>query len=142
MAIEGSGGPAERGFAEHPLAGFVGANGSLFSREDEGSIRFGFVVEQRHCNPFDTCHGGWLATLADVQLFYQAHKLTGIERKDLVTVSLSLDYLGAAKLGEWVEGEARLVRRTRSLVFMDGLARTDARPVIRANGTFHILSER
>jgi uncharacterized protein (TIGR00369 family) len=122
------------------MGGFVGENGSFLRKEDEQGVRFGFKVSPRHCNPFGTCHGGWLATMADLQLIMQAAWEAGLATKDLVTVSLSLDYLGSAKVGDWIESQARVVRRTRSLVFAEGIARTPARSVLRMNGIFQIRS--
>ena len=56
----------------------------------------------------------------------------------LPTINLQIDYLAASPLGAWVQGEARLLRATRSLVFMQGLVQADGVPVARVGGIFEI----
>ena len=97
----------------------------------------GFRVEARHCNPSGICHGGWLATFADVQLVRQAVADLGADI-GMRTVSLTVDYLSGATLGEWVEGGARVVRATRTLAFVEGSAGVGDRPVLRMNAIFSL----
>jgi hypothetical protein len=51
---------------------------------------------------------------------------------------MQIDYLAAAPLGAWVQGEAQLLRTTRSLVFMQGLFQADGVAVARTSGIFKI----
>lgn len=124
--------------------GYLTANGPLYTRVRDGRVQVGFRVEARHCNPTSVCHGGMLATFADMFLVTVAHHGVPGERRFLPTISLQLDYLGAAPLGAWVEGEGEVLRATRNLVFVQGVARIDGAPVLRASGTFKqgpLLSE-
>ena len=56
----------------------------------------------------------------------------------LPTINLQIDYLAASPLGAWVQGEAQLLRATRSLVFMQGLVQADGVSVARVSGIFKI----
>lgn len=117
--------------------GFVSRNGPIYARrEGEGAV-FGFRVHQRHCNPMAICHGGWLATVADLVLPLSA-RLDGLEECYLLTVHMSVDYLAPAPLGAWVEGRARVLRRTRRMIFVDGLLDVAGEPVLRASGVFRL----
>ena len=80
------------GFARLALrpAGFIDANGPLYGRMDEGKFVLGFPVEDRHCNPFGLCHGGMLATLADI-LLVSGSNLQARLSSFLLTVNLSCD---------------------------------------------------
>jgi acyl-coenzyme A thioesterase PaaI-like protein len=49
-----------------------------------------------------------------------------------------VDYLATSPLGAWVQGEAQLLRATRSMVFMQGLVSADGQPVARTSGVFKI----
>lgn len=69
--------PSQRGFADVEMGGFVGLNGSFCRKDIGGHVLFGFTVEDRHCNPFGLCHGGWLATMADLQLLFEAAEEAG-----------------------------------------------------------------
>ena len=112
---------------------FVAFNGPLYGRWTGEKVLLGFRVEQRHCNPVGMCHGGMLATLADMLVpcaaMYQA-KME--ERRFLPTVSLQIDYMGVALLGTWVQGEAQILRVTRNLVFGQGLVSADGEPAFRS----------
>jgi uncharacterized protein (TIGR00369 family) len=47
---------------------FIRHNGPLYARLLDGRLELGFRVEERHTNPLKICHGGMLATLADMLL--------------------------------------------------------------------------
>jgi acyl-coenzyme A thioesterase PaaI-like protein len=85
------------------------------------------------------CHGGMMATFCDMLLPISAHVLSQeIGNRFLPTINLQIDYLAASPLGAWVQGEAQLLRSTRSLVFMQGLVQADGAPVARVSGIFKI----
>ena len=69
-------------------------------------------VEERHLNGGGAVHGGCLATLADMALFFDVGRA--------VTVSLTINYIGAARMGDWLVSRSREVRKTKHLVFCDG----------------------
>jgi acyl-coenzyme A thioesterase PaaI-like protein len=56
----------------------------------------------------------------------------------LPTISLQIDYLAPASLGAWVQGEADVLRVTRTMVFAQGVARVDDKPMMRVSGIFKI----
>ena len=119
--------------------GFIGANGPLYARQTDNGLQLGFRVEERHCNPMRICHGGMMATFCDMLLPVSAHALSKeIAGHFLPTVNLQVDFLAATPLGAWVQGEAQLLRATRSLVFMQGLVQADGVNVARVSGIFKI----
>jgi uncharacterized protein (TIGR00369 family) len=119
--------------------GFIAVNGPLYVKKLEPGIQLGFRVERRHCNPMGICHGGMIATFCDMLLPISAHYLSPeLARRFLPTINLQVDYLAASKLGAWVQGEAQLLRATRSLVFMQGVVSADGDPVARVSGIFKI----
>ena len=132
--------PVPEGFEPGRFGGgFIAANGPLYLKKLDGAFVLGFRVEPRHCNMMGICHGGMMATFCDMLLPIAAHALApDLAQRFLPTVSLQVDYLGPSKLGAWVQGEAQLLRRTRSLVFMQGLVTADGDAVARASGVFKI----
>ena len=124
-------------------SGFMAINGPLYLRSvarDAGLIvHIGFRVEARHANPMGNCHGGMLASFADMLLPLSIHRLRpDVGRRFLPTVNLQLDYLAPAPQGAWVQGEAQVLRVTRSMVFAQGLITADAQPAVRVSGIFKI----
>jgi uncharacterized protein (TIGR00369 family) len=134
----------------HPVAtggDFIGINGPLYLKHERGThiadggvlVQMGFRVEHRHCNPMAICHGGWLASFADMLMPLSIHrKAPDVGQRFLPTISLQIDYLAPARLGAWVQGEAQVLRTTRSLVFAQGLVSADGVPSLRCSGVFKI----
>lgn len=113
-------------------------NGPVFARFAGERFQLGFRVEARHTNPLDICHGGMLATFADMLLPCVIIYQRGHQRHFLPTISLQVDYLAQAALGAWVQGEGEVLRRTRSMVFAQGLVTADEVPAMRISGIFKL----
>jgi acyl-coenzyme A thioesterase PaaI-like protein len=79
-----------------------------------------------------------LATFADMFLPIAARLQAGLDGAMVPTVNLVCDFLAPAPLGAWVEGRGELVKATRNLLFVQGVATSDGTPVLRANGIFKL----
>lgn len=113
-------------------------NGPLYARMQGDRLQLGFRVEARHTNPLNICHGGMLATFADMLLPCVAIYQAATERRFLPTISLQADYLAAAALGAWVQGEGEVLRTTRNMVFAQGMISADGVPAMRVSGIFKL----
>jgi acyl-coenzyme A thioesterase PaaI-like protein len=56
-----------------------------------------------------------------------------------LTVSLSVDYLATAKIGQWLLIEPRVVKTDTTLGFVDALITADGEIIARATATFRML---
>jgi uncharacterized protein (TIGR00369 family) len=122
--------------------GFMAINGPLYYSKFEGGIYLGFRVEERHCNPMGVCHGGMIATFADMVCAISAHATSeAAKNRFLPTISLQLDYMASARLGSWVQGSASVLRATRTMLFLQGLVTADGEPAARISGIFKIGAE-
>jgi uncharacterized protein (TIGR00369 family) len=128
------------GFKPLPKMGeFIGVNGPLYLKHEGDLVQLGFRVEARHTNPMQICHGGMMASFCDMLLPLSVHrKNREVGMRFLPTISLQIDYLAPSPLGAWVQGEAQVLRTTRSLVFAQGLVEADGTPVARVSGIFKI----
>lgn len=99
-------------------------------------MQLGFRVESRHTNPLNICHGGMLATFADMLIPCAAMYHVSHERRFLPTISLQIDYMGPAALGAWVQGEGEVLRTTRNMLFGQALVTSDGAPALRVSGIF------
>src|SRR6185503_15683680 len=72
--------------------GFAGLAGPFYAKREGRALSLGLRIEQRHLNSRGTCHGGLLATLADIALGYScvAASEDGKGRTS-VTMNLSAD---------------------------------------------------
>jgi uncharacterized protein (TIGR00369 family) len=122
-------------------SGFISGNGPLYAlRDGDGIVHIGLRIEERHCNPVGVCHGGMLATLADMVLGFGVAVQADVD-SFMPTVSLACDYLAPAPLGAWVEGTAHVHRKTRNLAFGDCLITANGEPCLRGNGILKIPSK-
>jgi uncharacterized protein (TIGR00369 family) len=125
------------GFKATSIGGaFMALNGPLYARMQGDRLQLGFRVEARHTNPLNICHGGMLASFADMLLPCVAIYQAATERRFLPTISLQADYLAVAALGAWVQGEGEVLRTTRNMVFAQGMISADGVPAMRVSGIF------
>lgn len=131
--------PPPEGFEPFTIqTGFIGVNGPLYVRRTADRLDMGFWVEERHCNMMRGCHGGWLASFADIQLAGVSYRAANKSDSFFATINLSIDYLAAAPLGSWVEGRAEVLRVTRNVAFSQMTATADGKPCFRASGIFKV----
>lgn len=111
-------------------------NGPFWQKDEpDGSFVRAFRVLDRHLNRAKIVHGGMLATFVDMVLAQAVLKAC---RQPGFTVRLVTDYIGPAKQGDWLEGRARLLRRTQTLAFADAVLSVGGRRVVKASGVFRI----
>ena len=129
------------GFIQMPLGdGFIGVNGPIYGKWEDGHLLLGIRIEARHCNPMGIAHGGMMMTFADMQLPIAARLQGGLGDHFLPTIAMSCDFVGPSPLGSWVQGRADVLKITRNLVFVQAMVTADGAPVLRASGTFKLAS--
>lgn len=114
----------------------------LYARKADDRLVLGVRVREVHCNSRSMPHGGFLAALADNAMGLSLGVALTAARQPaggLVTVSLTLDYLGSAKLDQWLEFDTDFVKLGRSICFAEATVRADGVPVARARATFKLL---
>lgn len=102
-----------------PFADLAGPIYRLSMDSAEEPVRFGMLVEDRHCNRLGFCHGGLLATFLDIALGVGAIEAGGQDWGG-PTIHLGIDYLQGAPNGDWIESRFTLEHGTRSLLFVTG----------------------
>ena len=90
------------GFLDHGGLYYLGP-------EAEGARVVGLLICPHHINYQDAAHGGVISTFADVAL---SHAVFDAERPRLTpsTVTLTVNYLSGARLGDWLEARVRIDR--------------------------------
>ena len=117
------------------LSPFNALVGPLYERRDGETVSIGLAIEARHTNSRGICHGGVLATLADLALGYAMLAKSG-DKGSFVTAHLAVDYAGAAKAGDWVESRAEIQRVGSRLAFANCYLVVDEKPIVRASAIF------
>lgn len=94
----------------HFTPGFLDHGGPYYLGAAVDGVRVvGLLICPHHINYQEAAHGGVISTFADVAL---SHAVYDAERPRLApsTVTLTVNYLAAAKLGDWLEARVRIDR--------------------------------
>lgn len=116
---------------------FAAAFGPVYA--DRARCRMGFRVAQHHLNPMNVCHGGAMATFADMQIAVVKPGL-GTAAGHMPTIHLDMDYMATAPAGSWVEMAVSLVKTTRNLVFTQAMITADGNLAVRSSGIYRNIS--
>ncbi len=111
-----------------------------FRTEADGAAVCAFRAEDRHMNGGAFMHGGCLMSFADFALFSIAHEHLGDSMA--VTLSMSSDFLAAARAGQWMEARGEVTRGGGKTVFVRGLVTADAAPALSFIGIIRKVSQR
>jgi uncharacterized protein (TIGR00369 family) len=95
-------------------------------------------VAAHHVNRSGAAQGGLLATLVDFAL---GRAIRASAESRAVTVSLTTDFLGAAREGDLVEARTEVERLGGTLAFADCSLTVDGREIVRGRAVFAVLSE-
>jgi uncharacterized protein (TIGR00369 family) len=110
----------------------------LYSRRSDSSVDMFFEVRSAHCNSRGFLHGGVLAALCDNVMGLSLGAVLNKAHANIVTISLTLDYIGFAKIGDAVLIMPRVLRAGSSIGFCDALASCGDKSIARANATFSV----
>ena len=91
--------------------------GPFYYKKTDSGLQMGFIARQKNCNGLGTVHGGVLMCFADYAATMLA--LSGV-RENCATISFTSDFMSGAKLGDWIEANGVVVKRTGSLTFLRG----------------------
>ena len=109
--------------------------GPLYCRGEGENLVIGLRVAAKHCNARGAVHGGILATLADVALGYTM-AFASTPPTSLITASLTLDFAGTAKIGDWLETHVDVQKRGSRLSFANCYINVDQQRIVRASAVF------
>ena len=118
--------------------GFMKHLGGLsLNKIDNTNYEFTVEVKEMHLNTGKIAHGGFLSTIADTGMGTAAHQVAGDRR--CVTINLDLKFITAAKLGEKLNGKVTILKKTKTLVFINCEISNNNDLVASASGVWKIL---
>jgi len=117
--------------------GFITLIGPLWQRLVDGVYEYALVAQDKHHNRRGLVQGGVLMTFADRTCGMTARFVSG--RPKLATVQLDTHFVESGKIGETLMTRPRVVRATRSLIFVTSEVTVDKRCIVMASGVFKIL---
>jgi uncharacterized protein (TIGR00369 family) len=110
----------------------------LYARTTDKAVILGLRLAEPHTNSRGLIHGGLIAALSDGAMGYScAHRMGNIS--SLVTIGLSVDFIGSAKIGQWLTIESDVVKTGSTICFAQCLVTADEAVIARANATFRVV---
>jgi acyl-coenzyme A thioesterase 13 len=120
-------------FRTSPFLDLVGP--FFYRKEQDGGFVVGLRVLPKHANARGGAHGGLLLTLVDIALGYRSAQSQNPPAK-LTTASVTADFSGAAKIGDWVEAHVDVQKVGGRLVFANAFLVVNDERVVRASAVF------
>ena len=117
--------------------GFLSLVGPLWQRVVNGEHEYAVVAQDKHHNRRGLVQGGLLMTFADRSCGMTARYVSG--RPTLATVQMDTHFVDSGKIGETLISKPRVVRVTRSLIFLTTEVSAAERCIAMASGVFKIL---
>ena len=118
--------------------GFMKYLGGLdLKKIDENNYEFKVKVQNIHLNTGKIAHGGFLSTIADTGMGTAAHRVAGDRR--CVTINLDMKFISIGMLDDELKGKVKILKKTKTLVFIYCEISNDKGLVVSASGTWKIL---
>ena len=119
--------------------GFMQNIGDLsFKKIDEKTFEFNIKILENYLNTGGIAHGGFIATIADTGMGNTAHISAGNKR--CVTINLDIKFISAGKLNEELIGKVKVLKKTKTLVFISSEIFSTEKIIATASGTWKILN--
>jgi len=110
----------------------------IYSKQTPDALILGLRLAKPHTNARGFAHGGLIAALTDKAMGHScAHKMRGAN--SLVTVSMAIDFISSAQIGQWLTVETDVIKTGSTLCFAQCFVTADGVVIARANGTFRVV---
>jgi len=116
---------------------FLDRNGPFYTMRDGDGWQVGQWVERQHTNYLEMAHGGMLATLADVSLSLQPY-LSEQPNPAVTTSSLTVNFVAAARLGDWIVADTTMDRLGKRSAQVHGRILRGEEVLVTMSGVFAI----
>ena len=119
--------------------GFMKHNGGLLFREiSENEYEFKTTIKENNLNTAGITHGGYIASIIDSGAGTGAHKAA--KSSMCVTISLDIKFISATKLDDEITGFVKILKKTKSMVFLVCHLKSNEKIVASASGIWKILN--
>jgi len=110
----------------------------IYARVTPEAFILGLHLREAHTNSRGLAHGGLISALADNAMGLSCGlKLRGGGR--LLTTSLSVDFIGTARPGQWLTVETNYVKPGGTICIAQAFVKADGEICARANATFRVV---
>jgi uncharacterized protein (TIGR00369 family) len=114
--------------------------GPTWYRKSERGQVVGMRVREQHRNLGQMMHGGMVCMLADTAITW-ASKHSRKPVLKVLTTSLTVNFLGNAQPGDWVEAHVDVLRSGKRVVFSDCLIWANGQRIAQASAQFQVMGQ-
>jgi len=119
--------------------GFMKHNGGImFKNISENEYEFKAKINENHLNNLGITHGGFICSLIDAGAGTAAHR--SANGLPCVTVSLDVKFITSTKLGDEIFGFAKILKKTKSMIFVICHLQSKNKIIASASGVWKILN--
>ncbi len=119
---------------------FLDTVGSFYHKKEGNSLVVGLFVSAAHLNNRGFAHAGVFMTLADIALGY-ATAFSQDPPVNLVTVSVSTDFVGNAQLDDWIEARVDIQKIGRQVAFANTFIYKGEERIVRVSAVFNVVQK-
>ncbi len=130
----------EMKFEQAGLIGYMSHSGGFHFRQiSDLEYEYKATIQEYHLNSGGITHGGFIMTLLDSGLGTAVYHSLGGDKK-IATISLDVKFIAPSRKGDTLIGSAKIIKRTRSMVFVRGELRMDDLVIATGDGIWKILT--
>jgi acyl-coenzyme A thioesterase PaaI-like protein len=111
--------------------------GVMFRKISDTEYVFKSKINENHLNVAGITHGGYLSALIDAGAGTAAHR--SADNAPCVTISLDLKFIGASKIGDEIIGQVKILKKTKTLIFLFCELKCNDKIITSASGVWKIL---
>ena len=120
--------------------GFMKHNGGLLFREiSENEFEFKTIIKENHLNAIGITHGGYISSIIDSGAGTSAYRAAN--NFPCVTISLDIKFIGATKLNDKIIGFVKILKRTKSMIFLICHLKSNEKTIASASGIWKIINK-
>ena len=120
--------------------GFMKHNGGLLFKEiSENEYEFKTIIKENHLNGIGITHGGYISSIIDSGAGTGAYR--SANNSPCVTIALDIKFIGATKLDDEIIGFVKVLKKTKSMIFLICHLKSNEKVIASASGVWKILNK-
>ena len=113
--------------------------GLLFRKVSKTEFEFKTTIKKNHLNTAGITHGGYISSIIDSGAGTGAHRAAS--NSLCVTISLDIKFIATKKLGDEIIGFVKILKRTKSMIFLICHLKSNEKIIASASGIWKILNK-
>jgi uncharacterized protein (TIGR00369 family) len=114
----------------------------IYQKQTPDALILGLRLTTPHTNARGFAHGGLIAALTDKAMGHSCGYRMRSVTSSLVTVSMAIDFISSAQIGQWLTVETDVIKTGSTLCFAQCFVKADDVVIARANATFRVVAKK